>query len=114
MNREIAIELLSSVGASIEYACNGAEALESFKRCPERFFDLILMDIQMPVMNGYEATREIRKLPRQDSLDIPILAMTADVFAEDIKAAFEAGMNGHLAKPLDIKTMFSEINKFIG
>lgn len=114
LNREIAIELLSSVGASIEYACNGAEALESFKRCPERFFDLILMDIQMPVMNGYEATREIRKLPRQDSLDIPILAMTADVFAEDIKAAFEAGMNGHLAKPLDIKTMFSEINKFIG
>lgn len=114
LNREIAIELLSSTGASVEYACNGAEAVESFKRCPERFFDLILMDIQMPVMNGYVATREIRKLPRQDSPDIPILAMTADVFTEDIKAAFEAGMNGHLAKPLDIKTMFSEINKFIG
>lgn len=113
LNREIAIELLSIAGATIEYACNGVECVEKFKQSPEHYFDLILMDIQMPIMNGYEATREIRELSRKDSDNLPILAMTADVFSEDIKAAFEAGMNGHLAKPLDIKTMYNEISKFV-
>lgn len=113
LNREIAIELLSATGAIIEYACNGEEGLLKFKGSPEHYYDLILMDIQMPVMDGYTATRMIRELLRADALSIPILAMTADAFSEDIKASKNAGMNGHLAKPLDLTTMNREISKFI-
>lgn len=113
LNREITIELLSSIGAIIEYACDGAEAVQKFEQAPENYYDLILMDIQMPVMNGYTATRKIRGLSRKDARTIPILAMTADVFSEDIKAAKEAGMNGHLAKPLNVSLMNSEINKIL-
>lgn len=113
LNREIAIELLSATGAIIEYACNGEEGLLKFKGAPERYYDLILMDIQMPVMDGYTATRKIRELSRADAVSTPILAMTADAFSEDIKAAKNAGMNGHLAKPLDLSTMNREISKFI-
>ncbi|RHJ91141.1 PAS domain-containing hybrid sensor histidine kinase/response regulator [Parabacteroides bouchesdurhonensis] len=113
LNREIAIEILSSIGATIDYACDGAEAVKKFEQSPEYYYDLILMDIQMPVMNGYAAARKIRELSRKDSSTIPILAMTADAFSEDIKAAKDAGMNSHLAKPLDIATMNREINKFL-
>lgn len=113
LNREIAIELLSAVGAIVEYACNGEEGLAKFEQSPVFFYDLILMDIQMPVMNGYVATEKIRGLSRKDALSIPILAMTADAFSEDIKAAKNAGMNGHLAKPLDVMTMNREIDKFV-
>lgn len=113
LNREIAIELLSAVGATIEYACNGADGLAKFQQSPELYYDLILMDIQMPVMDGYTATRRIRESIRKDARTIPILAMTADAFSEDIKAAKNAGMNGHLAKPLNVTTMNREINKFV-
>ena len=76
---------------------------------PEGYYDLILMDIQMPVMNGLKATRAIRKLPREDAADIPIIALSANVSAEDIAAGREAGMNGHLAKPLDIPKLMEEM-----
>lgn len=113
LNREIAVELLSAVGAEVDYACNGAEGLMKFEQSPEQYYDLILMDVQMPVMDGYTATRKIRSSLHKDAARIPILAMTADAFSEDIKAAKNAGMNGHLAKPLDMITMNREISKYI-
>lgn len=113
LNREIAVELLSAVGAEVDYACNGAEGLMKFEQSPEQYYDLILMDVQMPVMDGYTATRKIRSSSHKDAARIPILAMTADAFSEDIKAAKNAGMNGHLAKPLDMITMNREISKYI-
>lgn len=114
LNREIAVELLSDLGAVIDCAFNGAEAVARFKESPTQYYSLILMDVQMPVMDGYTATRTIRGLPRPDAASIPILAMTADAFMEDILAAKASGMNGHLAKPLDIPAMKREISKFIG
>lgn len=113
MNREIAVELLSEAGAVVECAGNGAECVDCFSRSPEKHYDLILMDIQMPVMDGYRAARIIRSMPRPDASGIPILAMTADVFQEDVTAAREAGMNGHLAKPIDIQAIKREINRFL-
>ena len=102
LNREIALELLGMEGASVTAAENGREAVEIFSRNPPGTFDAILMDIQMPQLDGYGATREIRQLDRPDAADIPILAMTANAFEEDITAARAAGMNGHIAKPIDI------------
>lgn len=113
LNREITVELLSDVGALVECACDGAEGVEMFKHSEEQYYDLILMDIQMPVMDGYEATKVIRELSRTEAKEIPILAMTADAFSEDINKAKEIGMNGHLAKPLDAVTLKKEIIKFI-
>ena len=81
------------------------------KHAADRWYDLILMDIQMPVMNGYDAARRIRELPRDDARQIPILALTADAFAEDIQLARDAGMNGHLAKPLNMNALRKEIQR---
>ncbi len=102
LNREIALELLGMEGASVTAAENGREAVEVFSQNPPGTFDAILMDIQMPLLDGYGATREIRQLDRPDAASIPILAMTANAFEEDIAAARAAGMNGHIAKPIDI------------
>lgn len=113
LNRDIAVELLSDTGVLIETACDGADAAAKFEQSCEFYYDLILMDVQMPVMDGYSATRKIRSLGREDAKAIPVLAMTADVFMEDIIAAEEAGMNGHLAKPLDIKMMKQQIDQFL-
>lgn len=110
LNREIVMELLTEEGAKIEYAVNGADGVKMFEQSPEHFYDLILMDVQMPVMDGYEATKRIRALARGDAQTIPILAMTADAFAEDVAKAQMSGMNGHLAKPLDIQTLHREIS----
>ncbi len=110
INMEIAKELLSSVNADIETAGNGKEAVDLFCASPEGHFDLILMDVQMPVMDGYEATRAIRSCGRPDS-DLPIYAMTANTFAEDIARAQEAGMNGHIAKPIDIPKLMSTLQQ---
>ncbi|WP_050698335.1 response regulator [Anaeromassilibacillus senegalensis] len=114
LNQQIAQELLEGFGAAVETVDNGRECVERFSHARPGYFDLILMDVHMPDLNGYEATREIRALPRPDAIEIPILAMTADAFSEDIAAAKEAGMNGHLAKPLDIPAMMHEIRKLLG
>lgn len=101
LNREIAVELLSFTGIQIETADDGARALELFAASPEDHFDIIFMDIQMPVMDGYEATRRIRALQRQDAKNVWIVAMTANAFVEDIRLSREAGMNEHCSKPVD-------------
>lgn len=113
LNREIAQELLETIGAQVDTAEDGGAALAQFSQSEPGYYDLILMDVQMPFMNGYEATRRIRALPRQDAADIPIIAMTADAFAEDVEAARQAGMSSHLSKPFDIAALNREIGKFI-
>ena len=103
LNAEIAITLLEEKGLVVTRAVDGQDVLDQFRAAPARSFDLILMDIMMPQMNGYEATQAIRSMSdRPDGRTIPIVAMTANAFAEDIAAAHAAGMNGHLAKPIDM------------
>lgn len=113
LNMDIAEILLSDAGVKITKAVNGQEAVEIFQNSQVGGFDVILMDIMMPIMNGYEATRKIRLLDRQDAKSVPIIAMTANAFMEDVKKAKEEGMNDHLAKPLDVKKMLSVIAKYI-
>ena len=112
LNWEIANELLSSLGMELEWAENGQICVEKFEASPVGFYDAVLMDLRMPVMTGYEATRAIRKLDRPDR-DIPIIAMTADAFSEDIKKCLDAGMNAHVAKPIDIREVSRLLDKFI-
>lgn len=113
LNQEIAKEILESEGMTVEVAQNGREALEKFRSLPENYYHLILMDIQMPVMNGYEAAKAIRSLSRKDAGSIPIIALSANAFADDIYQAKEAGMNEHLAKPLEVRTMMNIIRKWL-
>lgn len=113
LNAEIAREVLAMAGASTEEAMNGKIAVEKMQASAENYYDAILMDIQMPVMNGYEAARSIRKLPRKDAESIPIIAMTADAFAEDIQRAQDAGMNAHVAKPLNINLLYQVLAHWI-
>ena len=112
INREIAYELLGSTNAEVDTAENGAEALEKFSKGPEGQYDLILMDIQMPVMDGYTAVRHIRALDREDAKRVKIYAMTANAFAEDIQKARDAGMDGHIAKPIDIQLLMQVLRQF--
>lgn len=109
LNFEIAHELLTEFGLRIERAENGKIALEKFSRSREGYYQFILMDMQMPVMDGLAATREIRQLKRSDAKSVPIVAMTANAFAEDAQACMEAGMNGHLAKPMNVKAVLETI-----
>ena len=104
LNREIAGEILQMTGAEVETAENGKIAVEKVEASPEGLYDLVFMDIQMPVMNGYEATAAIRSLPGEQG-KLPIVAMTANAFAEDVQLAKNTGMNGHLAKPLDMNKL---------
>lgn len=113
INAEILVEILSIEGAECEVAENGRMAVERFTNAEAGEFDAILMDVQMPVMNGYDATRAIRSLPREDAATIPIIAMTANAFAEDEKEALDAGMNVHLAKPIDIDLLKEVIKQCI-
>ena len=113
INAEILVEILSIEGAECEVAENGRMAVERFTNAEAGEFDAILMDVQMPVMNGYDATRAIRSLPREDAATIPIIAMTANAFAEDEKEALDAGMNVHLAKPIDIDLLREVIKQCI-
>jgi signal transduction histidine kinase/ActR/RegA family two-component response regulator len=101
LNIEVAQEILEMTGISVETAVNGQEAVDLITQKPEHYFDIVFMDIQMPVKNGYEATAAIRASGREDLKRIPIIAITADAFAEDIKKANQAGMNDHIAKPID-------------
>ncbi len=105
LNQEIAAELLKEAGFQVSCAENGQQTCDMIRQAEPGYYSLILMDIQMPVMNGYEATRVIRSLPDPAIANIPIVAMTANAFEEDRKQALEAGMNGHLAKPIDLNKM---------
>ncbi|MDL2263579.1 response regulator [Synergistaceae bacterium OttesenSCG-928-I11] len=102
INREIIAELLAPTGLAIEHAEDGKQAVEAFERSPEGYYDLILMDMRMPVMDGFEATKKIRALNRRDAANIAIIAMTANVMKEDVDGALDAGMNDHIGKPIDI------------
>jgi len=109
VNREIAKMLLEGAGFTVETAADGKEAVEKVSASKPGDFDAVLMDIQMPIMNGYEATKAIRALENQQLAKIPILAMTANAFSEDVQAAKDAGMNAHIAKPIDVPSMMKTL-----
>ncbi len=113
LNREIAQEILIASGFLVETAKDGSEAVEKVKNSEEGYFDLILMDVQMPVMNGYDATRAIRKLNNLRLSSIPIIAMTANAFEEDKQNAYNSGMNDHIAKPLEMDKLFDVLRKYL-
>lgn len=113
LNLEIAQFILEDTGIIVTPTKDGAQALKAFLEKPANTYDMILMDIMMPVMNGYEATRAIRTSGRKDALTIPIIAVTANAYEEDKKASFAAGMNEHLTKPLNCKKLIATIAKFL-
>lgn len=113
VNMEIATELLSMHGAEVTQAWNGREAVERFEASSPGFFDAILMDMQMPEMNGCDAARAIRAMKRTDAADIPILAVTANAFAEDIAATTEAGMDAHISKPIDVLVLCQTLTELL-
>ncbi len=113
LNREIAATLLSEAGFEVETAENGSEAVDMVKAKGAGYYKLILMDVQMPVMNGYEATRAIRSLDDEALASIPIIAMTANAFEEDRQKAINSGMNAHIAKPINIKNLFETLDNII-
>lgn len=112
LNMEIAAFMLESAGAELTKAQNGQEALDIFRESPAGFFDAILMDVMMPVMDGYQATRAIRALERPDAAAVPIVAMTAHAFADDRQRAYEAGMTAHLAKPLESAVLIRTLQRW--
>lgn len=113
INAEILGELLRMWGAGFTVKKDGFQAVEEFKNSKPGTYDMIFMDVQMPVMNGYEAARAIRSLPRQDAKDIIIVAMTANAFAEDVQLALDSGMNQHIAKPLDARKLYLTISQLL-
>ena len=113
MNQEIAVEILSEVGFIVEVAEDGNIAVEKMKVSTPDQYDLILMDIQMPIMNGYEATRQIRAMKAEHCKNIPILAMTANAFEDDRVKAMQVGMNGYLTKPIKIDEMLKSIDSVL-
>ena len=113
LNQEIAREVLEEVGLIVDTADDGTEAVEVIKRTPAGVYDLILMDIQMPVMDGYETTRVIRAMDDPGKASIPIVAMTANAFEEDRQLAFQAGMDGHVAKPIDIPKLMETLSQIL-
>ena len=113
LNLEVAASLLEMKGLTIESACNGLQALEKFCSTPVGYYDAVLMDIRMPVMDGLEAARNIRLFDKSDAQTIPIIAMTANAFDEDVEKSHAAGMNAHLAKPIDPEKLFAVLQEFI-
>ncbi len=113
LNREIAELILTEAGFVVESAPDGTDAVAMVKASEEFYYDAILMDVQMPIMDGYEATRTIRALPRKDVKNLPILAMTANALEEDKEAALKNGMNAHIAKPLDIEVLMEVLRQFL-
>ena len=115
LNRKVAKAMMKITGATIDEADDGTVAVEKFKESPINDYDLIIMDIQMPQMNGYQATEAIRALDRPDAATVPIIALTANAFTDDIEKAKAAGMNDHIAKPVKgnilIGVLFSHILK---
>ena len=112
LNWEVARELLSGLELELDWAENGKICVEKFEKSPFGFYDAIIMDVRMPVMDGYEATAAIRGLERPDA-ELPIIAMTADAFSEDIQRCLACGMNDHLAKPIDIQTVACKLKKYL-
>jgi CheY-like chemotaxis protein len=112
INREIALALFEPTGLAADCAENGAEAVRMFQAAPEQY-DAIFMDIQMPEMDGYEATRKIRALDNPKARSVPIIAMTANVFREDIEKCLAAGMNDHIGKPLDVEELKLKLYKYL-
>ena len=113
LNREIAVELLKMHGFLIDEAENGRLAVEKFASSGPEEYDCILMDIQMPVMDGYQASEAIRALAREDARTVPILALTANAFATDIGKAHCAGMNDHVAKPIEVERFMETLRRWI-
>lgn len=113
LNTEIALAILETAGFEVETASDGSEAVELMKEKDAGHYDLILMDIQMPIMNGYEATRAIRSLDEAEKASIPIIAMTANAFEEDKKNAYAAGMDAHITKPIDVKALLQTMSDVI-
>ena len=113
LNMEIAEFLLQNEGAEVTKAWNGQEIVELFRKSESGEFDVILMDIMMPIINGYEAAKRIRSLDREDAKKIPIIAMTANAFTEDRIRAKEAGMDEHVAKPIDVELLIKVIHKLV-
>ena len=114
LNREIATALLEEIGITVDSVEDGTDAVERMNEVDDERYDLIFMDIQMPKMDGYMTTREIRTLKNNKKANIPIIAMTANAFEEDKKKAFKAGMNAHIAKPIDIKTILAAFEQVFG
>ena len=112
LNWEIAEALLSALGMELERAENGQICVDMFSQSEEGYYEAILMDIRMPIMTGYEAAKAIRALDRPDA-DLPIVAMTADAFSEDIQKCIDCGMNAHVAKPIDVKEVVKQLKKFM-
>ncbi len=113
LNAEIAAEILRMTGMEVERACDGREAVDMFTASEKDYYDVIFMDIQMPIMGGYEATRLIRKMRRKDAKSVPIFALTANAFVSDINEAKDAGMDEHLAKPIDFEKLCIALSKFL-
>jgi CheY-like chemotaxis protein len=112
INREIVLALLEQTQLEIDCAENGAEAVRMFTTAPDKY-ELIFMDVQMPEMDGYEATRRIRALDIPSAKTIPIVAMTANVFREDVEKCLEAGMNSHVGKPVDFEEVLSSLREYL-
>ena len=113
LNREIAVALLTRKGLIVDEAENGQICVDKFTKSAVGYYDVVLMDLRMPVMNGYEATKAIRALDREDA-KLPIIAMTADAFAEDMQHCLEVGMNAHMAKPIDIDKLMGLLAQLCG
>lgn len=113
LNWEVANELLSDLGVELDWAEDGQICLNKFQKSPEGYYDAVLMDIRMPHMTGYEAAKAIRELNRSDALSVPIIAMSADAFSDDIQRCHECGMNAHIAKPIDIMEVSRLLKRFL-
>ena len=113
LNVEVATVILEMTGLSVERVSDGTEAVDRMNECEDGYYDIVFMDIQMPKMNGYDATRAIRAINRNYCRQVPIVAMTANAFAEDVQAAKTVGMNGHIAKPLELKTLLGVLKKWL-
>ena len=113
LNVEVATVILEMTGLSVERVSDGTEAVDRMNDCEDGYYDIVFMDIQMPKMNGYDATRAIRAMNRNYCRRVPIVAMTANAFAEDVQAAKTVGMNEHIAKPLDMKTLAVTLEKWL-
>jgi len=113
LNWEVACDLLSAVGLELEWAENGQICADKFRESPVGYYNAVLMDLRMPVMTGYEATAAIRSMDRPDAKTVPIIAMTADAFAEDVQKCLDAGMNAHVAKPIDVREITRQLLKLM-